>query len=410
MRHTFRLNVYGKGYTLFSGQPSQYKEFPLDIASQGIPRNYMCAQKRIDAMLKTQILRWHFSISNLYNNEFPVIAYGCFLPIPDDRGREGISFVHAIESDEILRMDEIVVCIIQLLSQRSIEEISKLLAGLAQGSCTPERATEFLTNPFKNPYRCSANSSANRNQAIQLIWHDCGGSSAVAWLAMATSHLGNPPPWEIYEEYSGHVGCIATISSRVGASKMYSLSEYLHQLVYKHELLGNLYGPISNSKSHQVVTSTGQEVILYPKALPASSKATKPPSHNENPSNQNRIGQTNGAVENRNASTPPKAQPQPQNNESSLVRSPQSSYPPDGFIVEMNGLRGDALLLQKGKKVYPINGENVLSVTSQPYYYEFIVLRYPLGFFKKRWVLPKSSLTEQQVKDIEAFCELHGFR
>jgi len=283
MKHTFRVNVFERGYILLAGEEFQYAEFPLDIQSRGISNNYLSAQRRIDRiMAKLNAPRWYFSVVNLYANELPVVAYGCFLSSEDDKGRVGISFIHAVEVDGNSRLDEVVACIVRLLSQQNIDEISKLLSNLAKGFSTLDEGIRFLTNQFNSFYRRLAMQPLSKAQAINSIQHDCGGASAVAWLAMASSHFNIPLPWEIYEEYSSHSGLIITKSSYKGALKQYLLSEYLHKAINFYELAQNQHvshpitgqntldsldknSSISQKHNHRAIDSVGSEQQLSQK-------------------------------------------------------------------------------------------------------------------------------------------------
>jgi hypothetical protein len=157
------------------------------------------------------------------------------LPIEDDKGRTGISFIHAIESDENLKIDQVVVSISQLLLQQTIGQLSELIAGVAKGTVTSNFILEFLTVNFQKHHQ-SSNYSLPKNRPIKEIKQDCGGASAATWLAMAISHLNSPAPWEIYEEYSYQTKLVSTVSSFNQATEKYSLSDYLYQIIREPEL------------------------------------------------------------------------------------------------------------------------------------------------------------------------------
>lgn len=230
MRHTFRLNVKGKGYTLYSENSScKYQDFPLDIQSKYISQNYLCSQRKIDALLETQTARWSICIANNNVRDDLVTAYGCLLPIPDDKGRIGISFIHAIESGNEMSVEQVVILIGCLLAQKKIGYISNLIGGVAKGNISANELIEFFTNHF----RLSSNNLLSPSRSlkrfpIKEIQQDCGGATLTTWLAMATSHADSPAPWEIYEEYSHQTDTVSTISSLDSAKNIYLLSEYLH--------------------------------------------------------------------------------------------------------------------------------------------------------------------------------------
>jgi hypothetical protein len=244
MKHFFRLNAFQKGYILFAGEPFKYRQFPLDIQSEDISKNYLSTQKRIDSFISRKIPRWYFSISNLYENELPVISYGCFLSTNDEKNRKGITFIHAIEIDKNSRMDEYVLHIITLLSYQNIDYVSKLLADLAIGSCNVDQVLNFFTDHFDKSSSTSINLLKNRNLPIKEIKYDCGGSSGLAWLAITASYLNTPSPWEIYEEYS-EFNPISILSSFTGDADKFLLSEYLHKIICDYELMNSLPESVS---------------------------------------------------------------------------------------------------------------------------------------------------------------------
>jgi hypothetical protein len=166
MRHIFRLNVNGKGYTLYSkNDSSNYQEFPLDTQSKYISRNYLDAQRKIDALLETQTARWSICIANNYERDNLVTAYGCLLPIPDDNERIGISFIHAIESGNEISVEQVVVLIGCLLSQKKVERIGDLISGVAQGNISANDLIEFFTSHF----RLSSNNLLSSSFSLERV-------------------------------------------------------------------------------------------------------------------------------------------------------------------------------------------------------------------------------------------------
>jgi hypothetical protein len=232
IKHIFRINVYGRGYTLYSGYAlSSYKEFPLDIQSDCISKNYLSAQKRIDTLLDTQTARWCFCSSNNYVDCRPVITYGCLLHVPDDTGRMGVSFIHGIESDEEFRGDQVVVSIAHLFSQKTIDKISLLIARVAKGTVHSGELIEFLTTHFNTKLNYPPRPLYSINP-IKEIRQDCGEASIITWLAMMISHSDIPAPWEIYEEYSTQDKALSILSSLPIAKDKYLLSEYICSIHY----------------------------------------------------------------------------------------------------------------------------------------------------------------------------------
>ena len=397
MKHILRLNVYSKGYTLFSGEMSrQFQEFPLDIVSNNITRNYLSAQKRLDSIMQIHISRWGLCVSNTNPNENPVVAYGCLLPLEDDKGRFGISFVHAIEADDPTSTADIVACITQSLSSQSIIETNKNLDGLAKGSIQPEQAINFSVSLFQKNYRRQPKFSISTLNPIKEIQHDCGGAWAIAWLAITVSHLGISSPWEIYDGYSPNSNSIATISSYKGAFVTYSLSEYLSQLVRDHELLKNL----DTWRSRNLKEDT-----------PRSDAENQPEYHEFTPQGYERNTEPVVKIGLRPPQKEYSIQGRKDSSDFQNNREQKTFYPPNSHIVKMDGLYGNELLLVEETHTYRIDSENYISLLDRQTYYEFLIIEYiwwGLNHKKVTLILPKDNLTDKQLNDLNRFYGLYS--
>ncbi|MBN1935739.1 MAG: hypothetical protein JW934_13810 [Anaerolineae bacterium] len=292
----------------------------------------------------------------------------------------------------------------QLLSQQTIQEISKSLAGLANGSVQSGRTIEFLSDQFTKRYRRPSNFSINKSNPIKEIRHDCGGASAVAWLAMTISHLGTSSSWEIYEEYSRYTGVISTISSCIDASGVYSLSNYLYRL-----LLENLYILRTPPQEGSVVSPVFEKQSSLQEIAPiaASGPVNETSSSVEGDLSQKEMEHYREPSASR---TPPtfSSENAPQKHSRSFpLPENQKVYPPDSHIVSIDGLYGNELSLIEIKQGYQyrISSKNLISLVDCSNYYEFIIIQWLFWLFEKkiRLVLPKNGLMERQVKDINQF-------
>jgi hypothetical protein len=397
MRHTFRFNVAGKGYVLVSGEELSdgYREFPLDRVSQGISQNYLQAQKRIDTVIaKENISRWYLSIANLYANEKPTIAYGCLLLTEDDQGRQGINFIHAVEVPDDLRIDEVLICIIKLLSQENIKEISKALSDLAKGFTSIDYVVDFLTSHFIDPQYYSVDLFDDQNTVIHKIEHDCGGS-APAWLAMTISHLNIPLPWEIYEHYSS-IRRLETVSS-LHSSKEYLLSSFLHQMIFRN-IFSEPY--VSASKSQEVISKKNKPKNTN-KLIQGAELKTLPDS------SRSKDSQSKNTFDSENQKN--------QLEESSSSQKYYSSPSSLGTIyATFDGLYDNKLYLlaKLNSKQYIVCEKNFLSFSSNNYLVFDVEISYLFGVFKKRISLSIliKNLQEKQIQNIENFGRMliHG--
>lgn len=261
MRHVIRMNVRGRGYTLYSGGSStSYNEHPLDVQSPGIPNSYISAQKRIDGLLRGSLHRPYISISNLGTSSLPLVVYGCNFPIKDEHGRLGLSFIHAIQ-DNTFPSANIVMSIARFLNPGTMDEISEYLASVAQGSVKPETFIRLVTDSFSSTQRIPKQPLEEYATPIRSITHDCVGT-VLAWAAMSASHSTTAPPWEIYDKYSNQdrEGLLSTVSTAPSARKDYRLSEFILDVVCRDILVQ------PNSADKKVASSTPNKAATPPEA------------------------------------------------------------------------------------------------------------------------------------------------
>ncbi len=401
MKHIFRLNVYQKGYTLFSGRAdTQFLEHPLDVWSDNLPQNYLPAQKRIDDLLKLHHLRWHFCIANMHRGQNPVVAYGTLLPIKDEKGRRGVSYIHAIEANEEMQVDDIVISLAKLLSLNTSNFISQALANIAQGEKKPDSFMQHISEQFLKLHS-SYHQHTFIEKPIKEIQHDCGGASIVAWLAMATSHLMISPVWEIYDMYHSEGGFFSTVSSLEDAKEKWMLSKYLHQVVYEHEILHILdtlhSTPIEKAVDTKKNTATETEQYSNQAKIPNTPINTasfiKNKYHFEN---KERVCNDSNIQTH-------------QYDEIHQFKSSVQEFPLSSgtIIVEWNGLYNGELILidRKENREYKIRLHNGISCEEKKDYYIITFKKHHLLVFSKtvKLILTKESLTEQQRQQMRQF-------
>jgi hypothetical protein len=399
MKHILRLNVYKKGYTLFSSQPPKYiREHSLDIPSQDIPKNYISAQMRIDNMLRTKISRLFICITNLNGKEHPVVAYGRMLPIKDDNERNGIKFIHAIEIGDNLSIDEAIICI----AQQSIEEINDVLARLTSGDVSPENAIENITKKFSKPFRRKIPLPFTNGGPIKEIKNDC--MPIIAWLAMAISHNGVAPPWEIYEEYSQHSGLVSTISSHVDAHEVISVSDYLYQSFQYKAIADYLVNLRLQSKENIIYQNVIQKQRI--REIPNDESIFNNETSNsgiqkfqdENKTAQSTEGETND-IKNSIESNLINHNKSVQSDKTKII-----GYIPHSREVWIENIDENNLLLTDGTNKYDINNKNIDSLKG-PNCYEFVIIKSGWSIREFRLVLPIEKISSLQKKELDHFCE-----
>jgi hypothetical protein len=255
MKHTFRINLYGKGNTLYSGESlNQYQEYPLSIKSDGISENYLTTQRRLDFLIEQQASRWCLSISKLTDNENPVVAYGCLLPVKDEMNRLGVGFIHAIESNSDWSPENIVLAITKMLLPKNTNKMRQLISNIAIGNNALNDLTDYMASIYENQDSFDSSKLIQQlNNPIKEIRQDCGGAVTLAWLAMITSHSNDHSPWEIYEEYSHKTNIVSIISSSHEAVQELSLVSYLDEVVRNQKFITkSFYELQDNSEDYQV--------------------------------------------------------------------------------------------------------------------------------------------------------------
>lgn len=386
MRHIIRINEGGKGYTLYSGtRQDKMEPCDLDMPSTNVPANYIAAQRRIDNLLTPQVSRWHIAIVHKDTQRFPVVAYGCMLPIKDEIGRAGISFIHGIETDETVGIDQAVNLIIQIQAQQTFIELTKEVELIANGANKPDGIFRLLIERFKTRRLEHSQSTNNMSRPIKQIMHDCGGASAVAWTAMAVSHLRTSYGWEIYEEYHKKTGQIATISSSPDALETLTLSDYLKGAVWNYEF--SLSQPIEGLRyevPRQQTVKKREESLQMEKrvsnpnySVPVSLSGNRQDSF----SIQRRLQVQEG------------------------LSNKGYTFPLVGQIVKLISVYEELVVLGGETKDYNIDSHNCIKFEEYPLYYEIYLTERAFLVPVKTitLILPKIELTSRAVERINHF-------
>lgn len=225
MRHYFRTNVRGAGYSLCSFAPGDgVRQLPLDVQSERLPAGFLRAQQRIDTLLEQRPERLYLSAS--VNGKRALVVYGCRFGLPDEHGRPGLVLVHAVEG-AAQQIEDLVSRVITLVSPDRIMATGRLVGDVAAGAATVDDLITALDRVAKTgPARQVLPPPGP--PPFGSIVHDWGGAP-LAWLAMTRAHSPLPGPWEIYDTILGD-DRVATVSS-AGPHPQILLSTYLGQAV-----------------------------------------------------------------------------------------------------------------------------------------------------------------------------------
>lgn len=263
MKHTFRLSVHGDGYKLVRGSSTDgFDHLPLDVRGRAGGDNYLDAQRYLDEQFKTPASRWWLVITNNHEGQCPVVAYGCRLAAKDDRGRVGLTFLHALQADAETKFDSLVTTVARMLEHGRTDP-GGLAGQVAEGK---RDLTSFLT-VMEEEYNQNKSPGAVRYRPlggpIREITHDCGGAAALAWLTMAASHVECYPPWQIGDRWDPSKALIVTDSSARDAVGSIRLSEHLWRVVLQDEALRYV----------QLIASGGADVPRSPASTETGSRA-----------------------------------------------------------------------------------------------------------------------------------------
>lgn len=198
-RHFVRLYTH-KGYLLLAGNPSEgFARQDLDVASEAVPASYLKAQRRLDSVLPSRRLPWPLCLLWDDPQRRPIVAYGTFVDLPNERGElHGVFFVHAVEATGPASLVSLVEGVVRQLSPAGLQ---KLLQGIEEVAAGGRDAESFAVQVSRwLEERCPPGAppiTVPAAEGVGFIAHDRAGSAPVAWLAMAAVHAKLSPPWEV---------------------------------------------------------------------------------------------------------------------------------------------------------------------------------------------------------------------
>ncbi len=233
--HILRVNVYGKGFTLYAGNPSiGFKIQNLNIKSDVISNGYLKLQKRIDNILDSKLTLWTLSFRQDSPDEKPIIGYGIFVEnAKDDKGRStGLYFIHAIEIDSSKYLFSSVEKVITFLSSKETS-ISSQIADVAIGKKDINEFLEEITKGCETiPDKFHEIGKNILPSKLKGIEHDYLGSNVFAWLMMAYNLNNSTKSWEVCDVYDRNKN-ITTININDISGEIVCASEFIYRLVNK---------------------------------------------------------------------------------------------------------------------------------------------------------------------------------
>jgi|GEM_PF-4367075 len=239
-KHYFRINNYNEGYTLFvSDKNYQFEKENLDISGNNVTSNYIYVQKRIDEFLSNNDV--FLTLSFRYDKNNLIVAYGCTLNNPDEKGRIGITYTHAIEFSDCKLLYSCVFSIIQFLSLQSLNEHLKLVAGVAIGKQNVLNVIKTIAHKIDNNI-IYTKTTGKTNEIHKAIKHDCTGASSISWLTFANYFSNYDDTFEVFdriEQNSIFTFQISNIISNQITNASFIFSNLLHQKSTNNSVLNN---------------------------------------------------------------------------------------------------------------------------------------------------------------------------
>ncbi|HEY0072970.1 MAG TPA: hypothetical protein VGB77_02635, partial [Abditibacteriaceae bacterium] len=306
-----------------------------------------------------------------------------------DKGRVGVPFLHAIETDQTTDILQIVNLIIQALSQQSFTKICESIEAIAQGRAQPLDIFNLLRIHFDHGRCRNLNFSQYKPMPNKSIAHDCGGASAAAWLAMATSHLTIVGPWEIFDHYSPTDEFISTVSSYSKATQTLFLSEYLQAAISNYEIQTMQAQRLPPESNQQTKISVLEPEPMHSKTLVNAEKALSTKSIPKTVLSDNlSVDET------------------PQNDSKRIIKK-LPDFPDSGQIVTLATSAPGNLRVNGEHNSYKITAQNCVSFEAHPGHYEVVVKQPTISLrFSKNvsLILPKeNSMLEWQRRALDDF-------
>ncbi|OFX54954.1 MAG: hypothetical protein A2046_05075 [Bacteroidetes bacterium GWA2_30_7] len=272
IKHFIKLNIGSKGYCLYIKNDKKFKEHDLNVYNEHVPCNYISIQKHIEKILFSYKLP--VSISFNFDNSTTklIVGFGLFLNIEDDKGREGIVYIHAVEINDINHLYSVILHFIKVLSPASIKEFYlKKLNDVAIGKSDVSSTLESLCNKLEEYKFVQRNETdiANKELTFSKIIHDCSGGSTMAWWFFADLLNNNSTNWEVFDDIESN-GKLSTQlfpsinNESIDASDLFNIG-------IGNRLIASTTEPISNSMKEEPIN---KEIYDGMETTDISEKAT----------------------------------------------------------------------------------------------------------------------------------------
>ncbi len=231
MQYIFRVNVRGQDYTLYSYTREEgLREHHLDVASRGLPPNFLNAQSHIDGLIDQDSSRPYLWVSS--GEVSSLAVYGCRFDAVEQYDRPGITLICGLHDDRNKAID-LVHRIIRLVLPEAMTEVGGLVSRIAIGQADPTALVSLFDRivPRALPWN-PASGSGFGGSPVGAVVHDSGGV-ALAWQAMTIAHSRATEPWAVYDDIDRTDNrTIVTRSSKDHHGQRILLSDYVRFAAY----------------------------------------------------------------------------------------------------------------------------------------------------------------------------------
>lgn len=209
MRHVLFFNVGGRGYTAYAGGLKEgLQEQPLWVVTPAVSSSMIKAKRQVHDALNEQRLPVSMAFCH-DEGANPIVAYGCLFPrLKDDKGREGLVFLHAIELNDPSELAPTVDVILQRLAPDALKRMNVYIGSMAIAPEQPRELGQRVCERVEKLIRERlATWSTPRVEATDLgvVVHDCLDGGPWAWRVFSYALTGAPPGWSVFDTMEGNV-------------------------------------------------------------------------------------------------------------------------------------------------------------------------------------------------------------
>ena len=224
MRHVIVANVAGSGYQFLRvehGDIDRNRSYPASSTSDEFEATANSLRSQLSQ--KRQEVNFLLVVHLGDEKRSSVIAYGGKLPIADEYGRVGLSFLHAIKvaPSQIARISYIVG---ERLTLSGVSWLTEVFGALASGQTSPESAVRMLT---KNDHKLVNNFTTGE----RFDSHISGQVDFTAFIPFSSniSSLDDPGGWRLEQTHNN----VLTLHNSRSVSEAYDdiLSSLMWQLI-----------------------------------------------------------------------------------------------------------------------------------------------------------------------------------